>query len=144
MTRTNNFNALVDFTGNKYFQELERNSNKIAFCRIIGFVRGSPGSRAADGVRFLCYGPLAELVYASVQKGTRAFIIAHLQTRVDSNQHYFAEFVIEDIQYIYGENHEAAEKKREELITSGVIHPNSPDEFKINLESDLGDDDYGL
>jgi hypothetical protein len=131
VTRTNNFNALVDFTGNKYFQELERNSNKIAFCRIIGFVRGSPGSRAADGVRFLCY-------------GTRAFIIAHLQTRVDSNQHYFAEFVIEDIQYIYGENHEAAEKKREELITSGVIHPNSPDEFKINLESDLGDDDYGL
>jgi hypothetical protein len=144
VTRTNNFNALVDFTGNKYFKELDRNGKKISFCRIVGFVRPSPGSKTAEGVRFLAYGPLAELVFASVQKGTRAFIIAHLQTRVDTNGHYFAELVIEDIQYISGENHEAAEKKMEELIASGVLHSSSPDELKINIESDLGDEENGL
>jgi hypothetical protein len=144
VTRTNNFTALVDFTSNKYFKELDRNGKKISFCRIVGFIRPSPGSKAAEGVRFLAYGPLAELVFASVQKGTRAFVIAHLQTRVDANGHYFAELVIEDIQYISGENHEAAEKKREELISSGAIHPNSPEDLKINLESDLGDEENGL
>jgi len=143
VTRTNNFNALVDFTGIKFFQVLDHDGIKISFCRNIGFVRGSPGSRVADGIRFLCYGPLAELVYASIIKGTRAFVISHLQTRCDMGGHYFVEFVIEEIQYISGDDHEAGEKKRLDLIERGILHPNTSDELKINLNYELGDD-YGL
>ena len=127
MTRTNACNFLVDFTANKVFKDMVRAGVKIPFCRVTGFVRGAPGSRPADGVRFLCYGTKAYIVFAAVQRGTRAYVISHLQTRTDTNGNYFTEFVIEDIQFIRGWNEEELARKTQELIDIGVMFETDED-----------------
>lgn len=132
MTRTNACNFLVDFTANKVFKDIVRDGAKIPFCRVTGFVRSAPGSRPADGVRFLCYGTKAYIVFAAVQRGTRAYVISHVQTRTDTKGNYFTEFVIEDIQFIRGWNEEELARKTRELIDIGAMSEIEEDaEYKL-------------
>ena len=137
MTRTNSCNFLVDFTGTKHFETLVRKKEETSFCRLVGFVHGVNGSRQADGLRFLVYGPRADIVYATVQKGSRCYVMSHVQIRTDTNNNVYTEFVVEDIQYISGCDLEAGEVVRRKLVEAGVLKPSPQDpEYQKQEEKD--------
>lgn len=140
MTRTNSCNFLVDFTGTKDFKTLLRKKEETSFCRLVGFVHGVNGSRVADGLRFLVYGPRADIVYATVKKGSRCYVMSHVQVRTDSMNNVFTEFVIEDVQYISGCDLEAGEAVRRKLVEAGVLKPSPQDPEYI--KEDAKDSDY--
>lgn len=127
MTRVNSCQFLVDFTAQKSFGFLNRETGDIPYCRVVGYIKSVTGSRMAEGLRFLCYGPRSELVYAAIQKGARALVICHVQTRTQLREEkedlFFTEFVIEEIQYVRGINEVELEKKMKEMLRLGSLPP---------------------
>lgn len=101
MSRVNNCNFLVDFTGNKFFDEMNVKNKRVPFARFIGYVPDAEDTRAVNKLRFVAYGHRAELAYAYIQEGTRAFLFCHLQQRQERGN-IILEFVITDIQFIRG------------------------------------------
>lgn len=135
MSRVNQCNFLVDFTSNKYFDETEiGKETKIPFARFIGYIPGTDNSRPVSNLRFIAYGYRAELTYAYIQAGTRAFLFSHLQVREDYGKAVM-EFVIDDIQYIKGENREEGRRKYLELVERGVLVSSCKD-----LRAELAED----
>lgn len=139
MTRVNSCQFVVDFTGNSYFNWLSRDGKKLAFSRFVGFIKSVTGSSKATGLRFLCYGPRAELAYAAIQAGTRAFVICHVQTRTatrtegsEQKEEFFTEFVIEEIQYLKNVNEEQLALKRAELYENDTL-PEEEGDFDMGF-----------
>lgn len=126
MSRVNNCNFLVDFTGNKFFDELNVKDRRVPFARFIGYVPDAEDTRPVNKLRFVAYGHRAELAYAYIQAGTRAFLFCHLQQR-EERKSIILEFVITDIQFIKGENEEEGRKKYLELVERGVLRPSYRD-----------------
>ncbi|HNT54599.1 MAG TPA: hypothetical protein PKG95_07795 [Anaerolineaceae bacterium] len=122
MTRNNSCQHVIDITGNILFETITLNGKPTAFLRLFGFVNPTAGACQVNGVRFIAYGPLAELIHAHVQRGSRLFIISHVQQR-ESNERTFTEFVIEECQFIRNINWEAGSAKRNELVARGELHP---------------------
>lgn len=127
MARSNNCMFLVDFSPNKYFGETSVDKEKkIPFARFYGHVTETEGTRPVHGLKFVVYGYRAEMTYAYIENGTRAFVFCHLQTREDYGK-IVLEFVIDDIQYIKGFNEEEGQKKKLELVARGVLRASYSD-----------------
>jgi hypothetical protein len=134
MTRNNSCQHVIDITGDILFNVITLNGKQVAFLRMFGFVKAVPGASQVNGMRFLTYGPLAELVYAHIQKGSRLFVISHVQQR-EADGRIYTEFVIEEAQFIRNINWEAGIAKRKELVERGELRPSYYD------EKDNGKDD---
>jgi len=122
MTRNNSCQHLVDISEDILFNFVTLHGKEVAFVRIYGFIKATTGAAPVKGVRFIGYGPLAELVHAHVQKGSRLFIISHVQQR-EGDGRLFTEFVIEECQYIRNINWEAGAEKRKDLVARGELRP---------------------
>ncbi|HPH94367.1 MAG TPA: hypothetical protein PKW33_00725 [Anaerolineaceae bacterium] len=120
MTRNNSCNHVIDITSDILFSYVTINEKKIAFVRLFGFVNPTAGSRGVAGLRFIAYGPMAELIYAHVRRGSRVFTISHVQQR-DVEGKTYTEFVIEDCQFLRNVDWEAGAQKRDELIQRGEL-----------------------
>ena len=127
MAIVNQCNFLVDFSGIKDFNEIHIDGKLTWLAIFKGFTPESEGIKAAKGLNFVAYGYRAELAFAFIEAGTRAFVFSHVQTRVERDRLKF-EFVIDNIQYIKGENKAEGERKRLELVERGVLLPNRKDQ----------------
>ena len=123
MTRNNSCQHLVDISEDILFNFVTLHGKKVAFVRFYGFIKATTGAAPVKGVRFLAYGPQAELIHSHVQKGSRLFLISHVQQR-EGDGRLFTEFVVEECQYIRNINWEAGADKRRELVERGELRPN--------------------
>ncbi len=127
MTRNNSCNHVIDITEDILFNIITLNGKKVAFLRMFGFVKAVPGASQVNGLRFIAYGPLAELIYAHIQKGSRLFTISHVQQR-EADDRIYTEFVIEECQFIRNVKWEAGIAKRKELVERGELRPSYVDD----------------
>jgi hypothetical protein len=124
----------VVFSPTKYFGETNMvKEKKIPFARFYGHIPEADGVRPINGIKFVAYGYRAELAYACIEQGTKAFVFCHLQTREEFGK-VVVEFVMDDIQYIKNFNEEEGRKKRLELVARGILRPN----FGDSLDSETG------
>ena len=133
MTRNNSCQHMIDISEDIHFNVITLNGKKVAFLRMYGFVKAVAGASEVKGLRFLAYGPLAELIYAHVQKGSRLFIISHTQQR-QAEGRIFTEFVVEECQFIRNIRWEEGAAKRKELVARGELRPSYFDEQEDELE----------
>lgn len=122
MTRNNSCQHLIDISEDILFSFVTTYGKQVAFVRMYGYIKGTTGAAPVRGLRFIGYGPMAEVIYAHVQKGSRLFIISHVQQR-EGEGRLFTEFVIEECQYIRNVNWEAGIEKRNELVARGELRP---------------------
>lgn len=127
MTRNNSSQHVVDITGDILFSRVTLNGNEVALLRLYGFIKGTAGAAPVEGLRFVAYGPLAELIYAYVRKGSRLFVLSHVQQRI-TNGRFFTEFVIEEAQFIHNVDFEAGKIKKAELVRRGELRPGRYDD----------------
>ena len=102
-------------------------NKRVPFARFIGYVPDAEDTRPVNKLRFVAYGHRAELAYAYIQEGTRAFLFCHLQQR-EERHNIILEFVITDVQFIRGENQEEGRRKYKELVDRGVLKPSFHDD----------------
>jgi hypothetical protein len=124
MTRNNSCWHLIDISGDILFNFVTVHGKEVAFVRMYGYVKGTAGAAPVMALRFIGYGPMAEIIYAHVQKGSRLFIISHVQQREGGGSLY-TEFVIEECQYIRNVNWDAGIEKRKELVARGELRPSN-------------------
>lgn len=122
MTRNNSCQHVIDITGDILFSRVSLNGKEVAFLRMFGFVKATAGATGVEGMRMLAYGPLAELIYAHVRRGSRLFVLSHVQQR-EKDGKIFTEFVVEEVQYLRNIDWEAGTKKRAELVQRGELRP---------------------
>ncbi len=122
MTRNNSCQHVIDLTGDILFNMIRLNGKPVAFLRLFGLVKATHGASRVDGLRFVAYGPLAELIYAHVQKGSRLFVISHVQQRQVEDK-LFTEFVVEECQFLRNVDWEAGARKQAELVERGELRP---------------------
>jgi single-stranded DNA-binding protein len=122
MARNNACQHVVDITGNIHFGMVTLGGKPVPFLRMFGFVKATGGAPGVEGLRFVAYGPLAELIYAHVKKGSRLFIISHVQRRTVETRE-LVEFVVEECQFLRNIDWAAGEAKRQELVDRGVLRP---------------------
>jgi len=134
MTRNNSCQHLIDISEDILFNFITLYGKQVAFVRMYGYIKGTTGAAPVRGLRFIGYGPMAEVIYAHVQKGSRLFIISHVQQREGEGK-LFTEFVIEECQYIRNVNWDAGIEKRKELVARGELRP-SYDENKQEQSAD--------
>ena len=127
MTRNNSCSFKIDVGDDKEFLRINLNGTPTAYTRFYGFVKGTTGANKVQGVRFIAYGPLAELIYAHIQPGSRVFVISHLQIRRDNKGNIFNEFVVEDVEYLRNINWDKGKEKMQELIANGELRLPSKD-----------------
>lgn len=131
MTRNNSCQHMIDISEDILFDVITINGKQVAFLRMYGFVKGTPGAGPVRGMRFLAYGPLAELIYAHVRKGSRLLIFSHVQQR-ETEGRVFTEFVIEECQFVRNVDFEAGKAKRAELVERGELRPSYYEEDDAN------------
>lgn len=141
MTRNNNCCFKVD-VGEKEFKRVVLGGTELAYTRFYGFVKGTKGANKVQGVRFIAYGPLAELIYAHIQTGSQVFIISHLQIRRDDEKRIYNEFVVEEIEYLRSINWDKGKMKMLELVEAGQLRPGKDyfDEETTNNIEDRGEE----
>ncbi len=120
MARNNSCQHVVDITGDIQYSYVLTGDKRLPFLRMFGFVKPTVGTQGVDGMRIVAYGPLAELIYAHVRKGSRLFTITHVQRRVVVDKELI-EFVVEECQFLRNVDWEAGESKRRELVARGEL-----------------------
>jgi len=122
MARNNSCQHVVDITGDIHFGLVSVAGKTLPFLRLFGFVKATAGSSGVEGMRIVAYGPWAELIYAHVRKGSRLFIISHVQRRMVVDKELI-EFVVEECQFLRNVDWAAGEAKRLELVERGELRP---------------------
>jgi hypothetical protein len=79
-----------DITGDIYYDNFHLESKDIQYLRLYLMVKGVVGSAAVKGLRVCVYGPLAELVYGHVRKGSWLGVIGHIQQRTTRQERWFS------------------------------------------------------
>ena len=63
-------------------------------------IKGVVGSAVVKGLRVCVYGPLAELVYGHVRKGSLLGVIGHIQQRTTREGKMVFEIVAEEVEFL--------------------------------------------
>lgn len=71
MARNNMTWIKGDITGDNYFDIFRLDAKDIQYLRLYQIIKGVFGSAGVKGLRVCVYGPMAELVYGHVRKGSR-------------------------------------------------------------------------
>jgi single-stranded DNA-binding protein len=126
MARNNHLMIMGDITGDIYFDTITLSGKSMQYLRMLLFLKAVVGSASVEGLRVVVYGPLAELTYGHVQKGSRIAVFGHIQQRVHDGNRLF-EIVAEEIQYIRNVDWDRGEQIRMELVRRGELHPSYKD-----------------
>jgi hypothetical protein len=79
MTRNNHIWVKGDLTGDIYYDIFTLSDRPTQYLRMYMMVKGVKGSAGVKGLRVCVYGPLAELTYGHIKKGSRIAVIGHIQ-----------------------------------------------------------------
>ena len=126
MARNNHLMIMGDITGDIYFDTITLSGKTMQYLRMLLFLKAVEGSASVEGLRVVVYGPLAELTYGHVQKGSRIAVFGHIQQRVHDGNRLF-EIVAEEIQYLRNVDWERGEQIRMDLVKRGELHPSYKD-----------------
>jgi single-stranded DNA-binding protein len=91
-------------------------------------IKGVVGAARVRGLRVCVYGPLAELVYGHVQKGSRLGVIGHIQQRTTHKGSLVFEIVAEEVEFLRNIDWEAGERARRDLVQRGLLREASKEQ----------------
>ena len=112
-----------DITGDIYYDNFHLDSKDVQYLRLYLMIKGVVGAAAVKGVRVCVYGPLAELVYGHVRKGSRLGVIGHIQQRITGKGNQVFEVVAEEVEFLRNIEWEAGARVRQDLVERGVLRP---------------------
>ncbi len=117
-----------DITGDVYYDVLRLDSQDVQYLRLYLMVKGVIGAAGVKGLRICVYGPLAELVYGHVRKGSRLGVIGHIQQRTTHQGKMVFEVVAEEVEFLRNIEWEAGERVRKDLVQRGLLRPSYKDQ----------------
>jgi single-stranded DNA-binding protein len=91
-------------------------------------VKGVKGAAGVKGLRTCVYGPLAELVYGHVRKGSRFGVIGHIQQRTTKQGKMVFEIVASEVDFLRNIEWETGKRVRDDLVQRGLLRPSHRDE----------------
>jgi hypothetical protein len=112
-----------DITGDIYYDIFRLDSKDVQYLRLYLMIKGVVGSAAVNGLRVCVYGPLAELVFGHVRKGSRLGVIGHIQQRTTREGKMVFEVVAEEVEFLRNIDWEAGERVRQDLVLRGLLRP---------------------
>ena len=112
-----------DITGDIYYDNFHLDSKDVQYLRLYLMIKGVVGAAAVKGVRVCVYGPLAELVYGHVRKGSRLGVIGHIQQRTTRKGNQVFEVVAEEVEFLRNIDWEAGARVRQDLVERGLLLP---------------------
>ena len=115
-----------DITGDIYYDLFRLDEKEVQYLRMYLMVKGVAGAAAVKGLRVCVYGPLAELVYGYVRRGSRLGVIGHIQQRVTRKGDMVFEIVADEVEFLRNIDWEAGERARQELVRRGLLRPSQP------------------
>ena len=128
MTRNNLIWIKGDITGDIYYDLFKLDGQDIQYLRVYLMVKGVFGAASVSGLRVCVYGPLAELVYGHVRKGSRLGVTGHLQQRKTHKGDFVFEVVAEEVEFIHNIEWETGKLVRKDLVQRGLLRPSFRDE----------------
>lgn len=123
MTRNNHTWLKGDLTGDIYYDIFMLGNKPTQYLRMYLMIKGVRGSSSVKGVRVCVYGPLAELTFCHVKKGSRIAVIGHIQRRQTKTGHWVFEIVAEEIEYLRNIEWECGKRARADLVARGELRP---------------------
>jgi len=117
-----------DITGDIYYDIFHLEAKDVQYLRLYLMVKGVAGAAGVKGLRVCVYGPLAELVYGHVRKGSRLGVIGHIQQRTTHKGDFVFEIVAEEIEFLRNIEWQAGERVRLDLVTRGLLRPSHKDQ----------------
>ncbi len=132
-----------DITADIYYDVILLRGKPIQYLRLYMMIDGVPGVRPVKGLRISAYGPLAELVYGHIRKGSRLYVAGHIQQRMAHDEHVF-EIVAEDVEFIRNIDWINGERVREDLTLRGLLRPSTRGKYSVekNAEDAPSPDEY--
>jgi hypothetical protein len=127
MARNNHVWVKGDMTGDIYYDILHLDGKDIQYLRLYLMIKGVTGAAGVKGLRVCVYGPLAELVYGHVRKGSRLGIIGHIQQRTIKNGKMVFEIVAVEVDFLRNIEWETGKRVREDLVQRGLLRPSHRD-----------------
>ena len=112
-----------DITGDIYYDNFHLDSKDVQYLRLYLMIKGVVGTAAVKGLRICVYGPLAELVYGHVRKGSRLGVIGHIQQRTTREGKMVFEIVAEEVEFLRNIEWEAGARVRQDLVNRGLLRP---------------------
>jgi len=128
MARNNHVWVKGDITGDIYYDIFNLDGKEVQYLRLYLMLKGVKGSAGVRGLRTCVYGPLAELVYGHVRKGSRIAVIGHIQQRTTRQGKMVFEAVAEEVEFLRNIDWDAGERVRKDLVTRGLLRPSYRDE----------------
>jgi hypothetical protein len=110
-----------DITGDIYYDNFHLDSKDVQYLRLYLMIKGVVGAAGVKGVRVCVYGPLAELVYGHVRKGSRLGVIGHIQQRITGKGNQVFEVVAEEVEFLRNIEWEAGARVRQDLVERGLL-----------------------
>lgn len=123
MARNNLVWIKGDITGDIYYDLFRLNEKEIQYLRLYLMVKGVIGASAVKGLRVCVYGPLAELAFGYVRKGSRLGVIGHIQQRVSRKGDTVFEIVADEVEFLRNIDWDAGERTRKDLVERGLMRP---------------------
>ena len=128
MARNNHVWVKGDITGDIYYDILKLDSKEVQYLRMYMMIKGVKGANGVKGLRTCVYGPLAELVYGYVRKGSRIGVIGHIQQRNLRNGKMVFEIVASEVDFLRNIEWQTGDRVREDLVKRGLLRPSHKDE----------------
>lgn len=128
MARNNHVWVKGDITGDIYFDILKLDGKEVQYLRMYLMIKGVKGANGVKGLRVCVYGPLAELVYGHVRKGSRIGVIGHIQQRNLHNGKMVFEIVAVEVDFLRNIEWQTGERVRQDLVQRGLLRPSHRDE----------------
>jgi len=128
MARNNHVYVKGDITGDIYYDVFKLDGKEVQFLRLYLMIKGVKGANGVKGLRTCVYGPLAELVYGHVRKGSRLAVIGHIQQRTTRQGKMVFEIVANEIDYVRNIDWETGKRVRDDLVQRGLLRESHKDE----------------
>jgi single-stranded DNA-binding protein len=128
MARNNHVWVKGDITGDIYYDVLKLDSKEVQYLRMYLMIKGVKGANGVKGLRVCVYGPLAELVYGHVRKGSRIGVIGHIQQRTLRDGKMVFEIVAVEVDFLRNIEWQTGERVRQDLVQRGLLRPSHRDE----------------
>jgi single-stranded DNA-binding protein len=130
MARNNHVWVKGDITGDIYYDIFRLDGKEVQYLRLYMMIKGVKGASGVKGLRTCVYGPLAELVYGHVRKGSRIGVIGHIQQRRTRQGKMVFEIVASEVEFLRNIEWDAGDRVRRDLVKRGLLRPSYKDEDK--------------
>ena len=128
MARNNHVWVKGDITGDIYYDLFKLDGKEVQYLRLYLMLKGVTGAAGVKGLRTCVYGPLAELVYGHVRRGSRIGVLGHIQQRTTREGKMVFEVVAVDVEFLRNIDWDAGERVRKDLVQRGQLRPSFRDE----------------